>query len=197
MDINTTRGQLVHHAQRLIREHGYNGFSYRDLARLIGVKTSSIHYHFPQKEDLLLAAIHQYRQQWREQVGMIGEDLAPTTRLQRYLALHLDPVDEGKLVCLAGALACNLASLPQALRLSLQDYYRANEKWLTHVLDEGVRDGSIALAAPPEVTARALFAALQGALLASRLFQTTARLDDILPSVQVYAKTLTLPMAFS
>jgi TetR/AcrR family transcriptional repressor of nem operon len=189
MDINTTRGQLVHHAQRLIRERGYNGFSYRDLARLIDVKTSSIHYHFPQKEDLLLAAIQQYRQQWREQVGMIGEDLPPVTRLRRYLALHHNTIDQGKLVCLAGALASDLASLPDALRLSLQDYYRANENWLTHVLDDAVRDASITLAAPPDATARALFAALQGTLLAARLFQTTARLDDILPSVHVYAKT--------
>jgi TetR/AcrR family transcriptional repressor of nem operon len=190
MDITTTRGQLVHHAQRLIQERGYNGFSYRDLAKLINVKTSSIHYHFPQKEDLLLAAIQQYRQQWREQVGMIGTDLPPKTRLRRYLALHHNAFDHGKLVCLGGALASDLASLPQALRLSLQAYYRGNENWLTAVLAAGVNDGSLTLAASPEVTARAMFAALQGTLLASRLFQTTARLDNILPCLQGYIETV-------
>jgi TetR/AcrR family transcriptional repressor of nem operon len=190
MDITTTRGQLVHHALRLIQERGYNGFSYRDLAKLIDVKTSSIHYHFPQKEDLLLAAIQEYRQAWREQVVMIDTDLPPKIRLQRYLALHCNSFDHGKLICLAGALASDLASLPQALRVSLQEYYRANENWLATVLAAGVSDGSITLAASPEATARAIFAALQGTLLASRLFQSAARLDDILPSVQGYTETM-------
>src|SRR5690606_22091844 len=45
MNAATTREQLVCHAQALIRQRGYNGFSYRDLAEHVGVKTASIHYY--------------------------------------------------------------------------------------------------------------------------------------------------------
>ena len=34
-------------AETLVRTRGYNGFSYRDLAEQIGIKTASIHYRFP------------------------------------------------------------------------------------------------------------------------------------------------------
>jgi len=39
-------------AEGLIQSQGYNTFSYRDIANQVGVKTSSIHYHFPTKADL-------------------------------------------------------------------------------------------------------------------------------------------------
>ena len=42
-DKNTVREQLLDHAQVLLMTRGYNGFSYRDLSALVGVKTSSIH----------------------------------------------------------------------------------------------------------------------------------------------------------
>jgi TetR/AcrR family transcriptional regulator, transcriptional repressor for nem operon len=47
MDKHTVRDQLLDHARNLLMTRGYNGFSYRDLSALVGVKTSSIHYYFP------------------------------------------------------------------------------------------------------------------------------------------------------
>ena len=40
----TVREQILDHAITLMMLRGYNGFSYRDLSELVGVKTSSIHY---------------------------------------------------------------------------------------------------------------------------------------------------------
>ena len=57
---NTTRELLLAHAEKLIRTRGCNGFSYRDLAEHVGVKTSSIHYYFPGKDDLLYEAVEAY-----------------------------------------------------------------------------------------------------------------------------------------
>ncbi len=54
---STTRELLLAHAEKLIRTRGCNGFSYRDLAEHVGVKTSSIHYYFPGKDDLLYEAV--------------------------------------------------------------------------------------------------------------------------------------------
>src|ERR1700737_5614654 len=59
-DKNTVREQLLDHAQALLMTRGYNGFSYRDLSALVGVKTSSIHYYFPSKDDLVLEAVNAY-----------------------------------------------------------------------------------------------------------------------------------------
>ena len=187
MDTETTRNQLVAHAQRLIQERGYNGFSYRDLAALVGIKTASIHYHFSQKEDLLLAAVEAYHAQWRVAIRTIAPDLPAAQKLQQYIALHTKSFGGTTRVCLGGALAADLASLPEPVRPALQAFYRANEDWLAGVLAEGARDGSLPAQPDPRAGARAVFAALQGSLCASRLFADTERLRDVLPVLAVAA----------
>ena len=47
-------------AERRIRLGGFNGFSFREIAMDVGVKSSSVHYHFPTKEKLAAAVIHRY-----------------------------------------------------------------------------------------------------------------------------------------
>jgi len=180
MDTATTRSQLVAHAQRLIQQRGYNGFSYRDLAALVGIKTASIHYHFPQKEDLLLAAVHAYQQQWHAAIATIDPALPAGQRLRLYLDLHRRTFAGTDRVCLGGALAADLGSLPPLVRQAVQAFYRANEQWLADVIAEGARDGSLAPHARPRALARSLFAAVQGCLAASRLFGDGHRMDDIL-----------------
>src|SRR3546814_1378771 len=76
MTTETTRTQIMQHAQRLIQERGCNGFSYRDLATLIGIKASSIHYYFPQKEDLLLAVVQHYHARWHAAIQAIEAGLS-------------------------------------------------------------------------------------------------------------------------
>jgi TetR/AcrR family transcriptional repressor of nem operon len=47
-------------AERRMRIGGFNGFSFRDIANDVGVKSSSVHYHFPTKEALAAAVIRRY-----------------------------------------------------------------------------------------------------------------------------------------
>src|ERR1700744_3605487 len=47
-------------AELRIRKGGYGAFSFRELAADVGVKSSSVHYHFPTKEDLGAAVIRRY-----------------------------------------------------------------------------------------------------------------------------------------
>lgn len=47
-------------AERRMRRGGFNGFSFREIAADVGVKSSSVHYHFPTKENLAAAVIKRY-----------------------------------------------------------------------------------------------------------------------------------------
>ena len=64
-------------------------------------------------------------------------------------------------------------------------FFKANEKWLAKVLAEGAQAGTLAVNGKAENAARALFAAFQGSVLASRLFNTKARLEDVEASVRI------------
>jgi len=50
---------------------------------------------------------------------------------------------------------------------------------------QGVEEGSGPISGSLESAARALFAAYQGSVLASRLFKTEARLEDVETTVKV------------
>lgn len=180
MSTETTRTQIMQHAQRLVQERGYNGFSYRDLSALIGIKTSSIHYYFPQKEDLLLAVVQQYYARWQAAIHAIDASLSADAKLRVYVDIHRQAFCNTDRICLAAALAADLASLPTGVRQAVQDFYRANEDWLAQVLKQGVREGSLRVPGDLGTAARSTFAALQGSLVTARLFNNSDRMKDLL-----------------
>ena len=52
--------QILDIAERRMRQTGYNAVSYRDIAAEMGIKSASLHYHFPKKEDLGAALTRRY-----------------------------------------------------------------------------------------------------------------------------------------
>ena len=175
----TTRDQLLDCAQKLIREHGCNGFSYRDLAERVGVKTSSIHYYFPSKDDLLLEAIQAYSTRIQARLRAIDESLPADVKLDCFVAYLEHALDGGEKLCMGGMLAAGLASLSDRVAQAIQAFFRANEAWLAKVLAEGAEQGTLSFQGDPEAAGRALYAALQGSALACRLFKTTDRLYEV------------------
>jgi TetR/AcrR family transcriptional repressor of nem operon len=183
MDTETTRTQIVRHAQRLIQERGYNGFSYRDLAELVGIKTSSIHYYFPQKDDLLMAVISDYQARWHEGIRSIPSTLRADDKLRAYVDVHRRAFCGNQRICVGAVLAAELASLPAAARQALQAFYICNENWLVQLLEQGAHDGSLRVPSDLRASARAIYAALQGGLVSARLFDHEERMTDLLPCV--------------
>src|SRR6201985_2217387 len=47
-------------AQRRMQAGGFGGFSFRELAAEVGIKSASVHYHFPTKEDLTVAGVRRW-----------------------------------------------------------------------------------------------------------------------------------------
>ncbi|MGI9521911.1 MAG: TetR/AcrR family transcriptional regulator, partial [Hyphomicrobiaceae bacterium] len=59
--MSDTLSTLLDCAEDAIRLRGYHAVSFRDLAEKLGIKSSSVHYYFRQKEDLGLALVQRYR----------------------------------------------------------------------------------------------------------------------------------------
>lgn len=175
----TVREQILDHAITLMMLRGYNGFSYRDLSGLVGVKTSSIHYYFPSKDDLVLEAVAVYSEQALRSLHALDEALPADAKLHAYTQLFGRTLGDGDQICLCGMLAADIGSLPDAVRAAIQAFFKANESWLAMVLKQGAGEKTLVLNGQADAAARALYAAYQGSVLASRLFQTRARLDDV------------------
>ncbi|MPW19384.1 TetR family transcriptional regulator [Paraburkholderia sp. CNPSo 3157] len=186
MDTTTTvRDQILDHAITLMMLRGYNGFSYRDLSGLVGVKTSSIHYYFPSKDDLVLEAVNQYSSGILATLGSIDATLRADQKLSKYTKLFGRTLGEGDQICLCGMLAADIEALPDNVRAAVQAFFKANESWLAKVLAQGAKEGTLNVNGKPEHVARTLYAAYQGSVLASRLFRTKARLEEVETSWKV------------
>ena len=42
-------------AESQVRSGGYHAFSFREISKQIGIKSASVHYHFPTRSDLGVA----------------------------------------------------------------------------------------------------------------------------------------------
>jgi TetR/AcrR family transcriptional repressor of nem operon len=176
MNDSETVTHILDVAQALAQKRGYHGFSYRDISQHIGIKTSSIHYHFPSKGDLGRALVERYRASFQAafaQIDMTERD--PRMKLKRYVELFRQTLaDEGK-VCLCGMLATDALTLPAIVREQVQEFVVENEAWLTRVLEEGQLAHLFRSDMQTTTEAAALFAALEGAMIVARGFGDSER----------------------
>ena len=170
--------QILDLAQRLIQTRGYNAMSYRDLAGQIGIKTSSIHYYFPAKEDLGRALMARYRQGIQSVLaGIDATTDVPRVKIERYVDMFREAVRSGR-ICLGGMLATDLATLPRGVQAEVRTFFSENESWLAGVLEAGRESGAFTFKGSPQVEAATMFAALQGTMIAARLFHDDERLTS-------------------
>src|SRR5882762_4679892 len=108
-----TRSQILEVAQALVQERGYNAFSYRDLADAIGIKSASIHYHFPAKRDLGKELVKRYRSAFAEiRSALDGESMSPKEKLRVFADRLVASFRAGHRMCLCGIMAAESSSLP-------------------------------------------------------------------------------------
>jgi TetR/AcrR family transcriptional repressor of nem operon len=157
-------------AEQLAQTRGYNGFSYADIAVKLGVTTPSLHYHFSSKAELGCALIARYREVFAAALAAIDrQTAAPRDRLKQYVGLY-DSVMMNDRMCLCGMLAAEYATLPATMQAGLQAFFDANERWLTGVLESGIRAGEFQIREAPNARARVLLGTLEGAMLMARSY---------------------------
>jgi TetR/AcrR family transcriptional repressor of nem operon len=176
-----TRSELLDAAERLVRVRGYNGFSYRDLADRIGIKTASIHYYFPSKGDLGEALVRREREVFARTLARLDDEEGdPRRRLERFVELfRAATIGCENRMCLAAMLAVEQETLPEAVGQAVRQLFEDNETWLTRLLTEGRKRRQFRFKGPPEEAARSLFSTLEGALLTARTFRDVRRFDDV------------------
>jgi len=174
-----TREQLLVAATEFTQVLGYNAFSYRDLAERVGVRTASIHYHFPSKGDLGREVVIRHRREnaeFMEQVERAGG--TALDRLRRYCEGFRKSYGNGSRMCLGGMMATDSESLPAEILAEVRGCYEDHENWLAKTLRLGLARGDIQFSGSPKTLAKILFDALEGAMLATRAFRTPARLVE-------------------
>jgi TetR/AcrR family transcriptional regulator, transcriptional repressor for nem operon len=155
-------------AERFTQTRGFNAFSYKDLQPEVGVKTSSIHYYFPTKQNLATALAERYIKRFFEVLDEIDrKHKSPAVRLKAMGQIFIDVAAEDKL-CLCNMLAADLLSMPAEGMEALRGFFEKAEKWIAKTITEGVEAGELQSLVRPRHMAAYILAALEGGLLIAR-----------------------------
>src|SRR4051794_13759898 len=96
-DDPTTATRILDEAERLTQTRGFNGFSYADIADVVGTTKAALHYHFPSKADLGTAIIARYTERFFAALGEIDASGIPESeRLRRYVQLFSDVLSKNR-----------------------------------------------------------------------------------------------------
>lgn len=158
------REEILEVAERFASRNGYNGFSFRDIASAVGIKSASLHYHFPTKTDLVTALVERYTQRFIAQLGSAREPGAPL----RLIAAYRGVVEDSDRMCLCGVLGAEFRVLPEPVRDAVRDFFEATVAWASESLGE--QNGSRA-------GAETLVSGLEGALIVARSMRDPALYD--------------------
>ena len=87
------RHQLLRASARLFRERGYDGTSVRDIAQATGLQSGSWVYHFPTKQDILVAVMEEGLNDALARIEAIAKhDLSPRRKFAALVRAHLDTI---------------------------------------------------------------------------------------------------------
>ncbi|MEZ2406508.1 TetR/AcrR family transcriptional repressor of nem operon [Bosea sp. OAE752] len=168
----TTSDEILRCARSLLIEGGYNGFSYADIAKVVGIRNASIHHHFPSKSDLVRTLVARYREEAEAGIAALERQLPdPAQQLRAYTGYWEACIaDASAPFCLCALLASQIPVLPQEIVVEVRAHFRALSAWLTSVLDRGAKQGSLRFAGTSKAEAEAFMASVHGAMLSARAY---------------------------
>ncbi len=167
---SNTREQIIDQAFQLMLQRGLHGFSYRDISEPLGVKNAAIHYHFPNKMDLIAALIdenHQVLKKATSEFMAYGGPARP--QLEGLFAFTMNQIQRGRPICMVGALAVDYDDLSDDIKDANDRFMKDSIKWLSKVLETGLEREEFTFEGGAERKAVSILATIQGARQMARV----------------------------
>jgi TetR/AcrR family transcriptional repressor of nem operon len=176
--VKDTRQFILDTAENLILTRGYNGFSYKDIAEVVGIRKASIHYHFPTKEALGVVFVERYVDRFQNWCEFIAGQTA-TQKLASFLEMFKLVSDNAEQICPMGMLTAEYPTLPLTVQDKLRRLYGEMDQWLTKVLIQGRTEGSLKFTPEPTIMAKVMLNAMSASLKMARVFQDVDQLEAV------------------
>ncbi len=165
MSTPDTRHAILIVARAMVQARGYNALSFREIAKAVGIKSASIHYHFPTKGDLGAALARAYTDEAIAAMeGLVASGASPSACVAGYAAIYRAALEAENRMCLCGIMAAEHEDLPPAVRVEVQRFADAAITWLARLQ----RAGTDLSAEAAHQRALGIYAAIGGAQLMAR-----------------------------
>ncbi|MEP2990219.1 MAG: TetR/AcrR family transcriptional regulator [Parasphingorhabdus sp.] len=164
------REEILDIAERGYRTGGFSGISYRDIAAELGIKSASIHYHFPHKEDLGKAVVERYADNFIDSLGApdSNNDVI-SDRVTRLANAYRNAFADAKASCLCAVLGSVSPQLPSKVQKAVRVFFDRLLDWTQKATEKP----------SPE-----LIAMLQGAMILSVATDDPNHLDQVISKIR-------------
>src|ERR1700712_5137887 len=130
-----TRAAIMTTARLMVQARGYNALSFRDIAGEVGVKSASVHYHFPTKGDLAAALVRQYIDDVESGLAhLLTQSKDPKELMRRYTGVFRAALENDNRMCLCGMMAAEFSDIPEGARGEVERFAKVNIAWLSAIL---------------------------------------------------------------
>ncbi|RED51998.1 TetR/AcrR family transcriptional regulator [Aestuariispira insulae] len=173
--------EILDVAEDMVQRQGYNGFSFRDIAETVGIKSASVHYHYPTKAALGSALAKRYTDRFLQ--GMPDSEdssIQPLEKLTLYVSAFRNALMQDGKMCLCGMLGAESASLPKQVNTEVERFFQMNKGWL-EALYRGVAEDRRLMS--PAIWAMRTLATLEGAMIVARTMSDMEGFDLIAKSL--------------
>lgn len=171
--------RILEAAESMVRTRGYNGVSFREIATEVGIKSSSVHYHFPTKADLGTALAQRYTERVFATLGdPTDQPKNADAVIKAYRRIVRTALVDDQEMCLAGMLGAEVGDLPDDVADATAAFFAASVDWLTTALRR-TRWGKGKKPKRLRRVALTTIAALEGGLILARTLDDPAVFDDV------------------
>lgn len=175
----SSRDKIIQAAKELFYHHGYQATSVDDILRATRVVKSNFYYHFPTKEDLIIAVLEQRVAEYEVLIiqSLQNISLSPAERLDRFFDHICHAQQQLKSAgCPFGNFAASLPSPTtepryERFRSKLSAVFYHIEEAMRECLVAGTQQGAFRTDITPREMAAFLMASVQGLLILAKAHQ--------------------------
>jgi AcrR family transcriptional regulator len=184
-----TRTLIVQRAAEVFSRQGYFGTSLADIMQATGLEKGGIYNHFSGKEQIALAAFDYAFELLSERIRTLAADSSNAVdRLQAFVAAFASQVENP--IFTGGCYVMNTAIEADDAHPALRERaHTAIQRWLTllhGMVADGIARGEIRPEVDPDTVATMLVAALEGAVMLSKITGNREQMRRVAAHLSAY-----------
>lgn len=170
MIMDNKKQELLETAYRLVRTKGFDSFSYNDLSKAVNITKASIHYYFPNKEELGLALCDLIRHRLDSLKASIEKQSTAQAQLDLYIRSILAQAEED-LICPISSLQAEYNVIPDSMKNKLKEITQTELALVANILQRGQEENAFHFDGDVVAQANLLVTSIKSATLYSRVLE--------------------------
>ncbi|AIK96096.1 hypothetical protein ID47_04090 [Candidatus Paracaedibacter acanthamoebae] len=185
--LENTKMRALREGIKLLQIHGYNGFSFQDLATVLGIRKASLYSHFKSKEDFGLAILDHHAAQFNQWCATI-DGFGAWDKLKAYFDLFYTFGTQFSGMCPLCAFASDQQSLPQSIKAALEKNSKIRRDWMIIIIEQGQHKKEFRTDLPPTGLAEMILAVSFGVQLSARTFTHADHIHIVREQIEILLK---------